>query len=107
MAPTQLEIKVKSLQRLMKEENYYIQEKKDQKELLEKLEADKDVDPYELKKQKEILEDTERLLPTLYSKIKQFKQDLEEYLRTYEGDESTELAFTVVSKANDMLASKA
>lgn len=106
MAPTQLEIKVKSLQRLMKEENYYIQEKKDQKELLEKLEADKDVDPYELKKQKEILEDTERLLPTLYNKIKQFKEDLEGYLKTYEGDESTELALTVVSKADDMLASK-
>ena len=106
MAPTQLEIKVKSLQRLMKEENYYTEEKKDQKELLEKLEADKDVDPYELKKQKEILEDTERLLPTLYTKIKQFKEDLEEYLKTYEGDESTDLAITVVSKADDMLASK-
>lgn len=106
MAPTQLEIKVKSLQRLIKEENYYIQEKKDQKELLEKLKADKEVDPYELKKQKEILEDTERLLPTLYNKIRQFKEDLEEYLKTYEGDENTDLAVTMVSKANDVLASK-
>lgn len=106
MAPTQLEIKVKSLQRLMKEESYYIQEKKDQKELLSKLEADKDVDPYELKKQKEILEDTERLLPTLYTKIQQFKENLEEYVKSYEGDESTDLAKEVAAKADDMLASK-
>ncbi|CAL9737346.1 tubulin-specific chaperone A [Monosporozyma servazzii] len=105
MAPTQLEIKVKSLQRLMKEESYYIQEKKDQKELLSKLEADKDVDPYELKKQKEILEDTERLLPTLYTKIQQFKENLEEYVKSYEGEESTDLAKEVAAKADDMLAS--
>lgn len=106
MAPTPLEIKVKSLQRLMKEESYYIQEKKDQKDLLAKLEADKDVDPYELKKQKEILDDTERLLPTLYTKIQQFKENLEEYLTTYEGDESTDLAKEVVEKSNEMLVNK-
>ncbi|CAL9731151.1 tubulin-specific chaperone A [Monosporozyma unispora] len=106
MAPTQLEIKVKSLERLMKEETYYIQEKVDQEELLFKLEADKDVDPYELKKQKEILEDTERLLPTLYTKIEQFKENLEEYLKSYEGEESTDLAKEVAAKADKLVASK-
>lgn len=103
MAPTQLEIKVKSLQRLMKEETYYIQEKKDQEGLLAKLETDKDVDPYELKKQNEILQDTVRLLPTLYSKIQQFKEDLEEYVKSYEGDESTDLAKEVASSADKLL----
>ena len=40
MAPTQLEIKVRALQRLVKEETYYQQELKEQQQHIEKLKED-------------------------------------------------------------------
>ncbi|EJS41589.1 rbl2p [Saccharomyces arboricola H-6] len=106
MAPTQLDIKVKALQRLTKEEGYYQQELKGQEAHVAKLKEDKTVDPYDLKKQEEVLEDTKRLLPTLYEKIKEFKEDLEQFLQTYQGAEDISDAKTIITSAEELLASK-
>ena len=105
MAPTQLEIKVRALQRLVKEEQFYQQELKDQTEHVEKLKKEKDVDPYDLKKQVEVLEDTQRLLPTIYKKIEEFKEDLQGYLEGYDGSESLDAAKEAIKDAEELLAS--
>ncbi|QLQ81396.1 hypothetical protein HG537_0F01570 [Torulaspora globosa] len=103
MSPSQLEIKVRALQRLVKEESYYQQELKEQTELVEKLKKDKDFDPYDLKKQQEVQKDTENLLPTLYRKIREFKENLEQFLATYQGNESLETAKSAIDSANELL----
>lgn len=106
MAPTQLEIKVKALKRLVKEEGYYQQELKDQEAHVAKLKEDKSVDSYDLKKQEEVLDDTKRLLPTLYEKIKEFKEDLKQFLESYQGTEDVSEAKTVITSAQELVASK-
>lgn len=104
MAPTQLEIKVKALQRLVKEEKYYLQELKDQQKHVKKLKEDSSVDKYDLKKQEEVLNDTERLLPTLYVKIKEFMDNLEEFLESYNGSEDTKEAKEAIEAAKKVLS---
>ncbi|SMN20552.1 similar to Saccharomyces cerevisiae YOR265W RBL2 Protein involved in microtubule morphogenesis, required for protection from excess free beta-tubulin [Maudiozyma saulgeensis] len=104
MAPTQLEIKVKALERLVKEESYYQQEAKDQAAHVENLKNDPKIDPYDLKKQVEVLEDTQRLLPTLYQKIREFKDDLSQFLASYKGIEKTEPATAALESAETLLA---
>ena len=103
MSPSQLEIKVRALQRLVKEEGYYQQELKDQTAHVEKLKKDKDVDPYDLKKQEEVQQDTEKLLPTMYKKIAEFKENLEEYIKSYQGNEELQDAQTAIKKADEEL----
>lgn len=106
MAPTQLEIKVKSLQRLLKEETFYQQELKEQTEHVEKLRQDASVDPYDLKKQVEVMQDTERLLPTLYKKIGEFKENLEGFLKSYQGSEPLDEAHKIIVDTDKMLATQ-
>lgn len=106
MAPTQLEIKVRALQRLVKEEKYYQDELKEETEHVEKMKADKDVDVYDLKKQVELQKDTEKLLPTLYKKIEEFKENLEEYLKSYQGTEELGDAHAAIDDANQLLSSR-
>ncbi|BAO39767.1 tubulin folding cofactor A [Kluyveromyces marxianus] len=105
MAPTQLEIKERALKRLCKEEKFYQKELEDQKEHVKKLEADPSVDSYDLKKQIEVQQDTERLLPELYKKIREFRDDLEKFLESYEGTEDLEPAKAAIAEA-DILLSK-
>lgn len=106
MAPTQLEIKVKALQRLVKEEKYYQEELKEQTEHVERMKADKDVDVYELKKQVEVQQDTEKLLPTLYKKIEEFRDNLEQFLKSYQGTEEVGDAHAGIDAVNNLLASR-
>ncbi|CAR22800.1 Tubulin-specific chaperone A [Lachancea thermotolerans] len=106
MAPSQLEIKVRSLQRLVKEEKYYQQELSDQKAHVENLKANSEVDPYDLKKQVEVLQDTQRLLPALYEKIGQFKEDLVQFTKTYSGSEDLGSSKQVLKEAADLLEQK-
>ena len=103
MAPTQLEIKVKSLERLVKEESYYQQEAKDQIAHIENLKKDPKIDPYDLKKQVEVLEDTKRLLPTLYQKIGEFKDDLTQFVINYKGVENLEPSKIAIKNAEELL----
>lgn len=103
MAPTQLEIKVKALQRLQKEEGFYQQELRDQEAHVASLKERDDVDAYDLKKQIEILEDTKRLLPTLYTKIAEFRDNLSEFVDDYAGSESLEEARSVLESSKEVL----
>ncbi|SCW03319.1 LAFE_0G07800g1_1 [Lachancea fermentati] len=103
MAPTQLEIKVRALQRLVKEEAYYQQDLKEQKERVNDLKSKSEVDPYDLKKQVEVLQDTERLLPTLYDKINQFREDLNQFVQSYKGTEDTAAAKDILKEAEELL----
>lgn len=107
MSPTQLEIKTRALQRLVKEEGYYQQELKEQTEHVERLRKDKSFDPYDLKKQEEVQKDTEKLLPTLYQKIKEFKVNLEQYLESYQGNEDLQAAKAATKSANEVLKANA
>lgn len=106
MAPTQLEIKVRAVQRLVKEEKYYQEELREQTEVVEKMKADKDVDVYDLKKQVELQKDTEKLLPTLYKKIEEFRDNLEEFLKDYQGTEEVGDAHAAIDAANHLLSSR-
>lgn len=106
MAPTQLEIKVRALQRLVKEETYYQEELKEQTAHVESMKTNKDVDVYDLKKQVEVQQDTERLLPALYKKIEEFKDNLEDFLKNYEGTEEVGDAHSAIDAANGLLASR-
>ncbi|QEU59929.1 Rbl2 [Kluyveromyces lactis] len=103
MAPTQLEIKERALKRLCKEEHFYQEELEQQKLHVKKLQSDPSVDPYDLKKQVEVQQDTERLLPELYKKIKQFRDDLDKYLGSYEGTEDLESAKAALKTADELL----
>ncbi|KAL6944905.1 hypothetical protein ACO0QE_002347 [Hanseniaspora vineae] len=86
MPPSKLYIKTKALERLLKEEDYYKKELQDQQDLVNTLKENNSADPYELKKHIEVLQDTERLFPSLYQKIDEFKVDLENYLKEFSKD---------------------
>ncbi|CDO93144.1 unnamed protein product [Kluyveromyces dobzhanskii CBS 2104] len=103
MAPTQLEIKERALKRLCKEEHFYQEELEQQKQHVKKLESDPSVDSYDLKKQVEVQQETERLLPELYTKIKQFRDDLDKYVSTYEGTEDLQPAKAAICTATGLL----
>lgn len=104
MAPTQLEIKERALKRLCKEESFYQKELEEQKQHVKSLEEDPAVDPYDLKKQVEVQQDTERLLPELYKKIEQFKDDLTKFVDSYDGSEDLEPARTALAEAEAILS---
>lgn len=105
MTPTQLQIKTKALQRLLKEELYYKEELRQQQETVAKLKSDPSVDSYDLKKQVQVLNDTERLLPVLYEKIEEFCQDLKNFIEIYEGNESLVDSNELVTEAETLLKS--
>ncbi|KAH3902379.1 related to Tubulin-specific chaperone A [Saccharomycodes ludwigii] len=82
MPPSKLVIKIRSLERLLKEQDYYKNELLQQQKIVNDLKDNPESDPYDLKKQIEVLKDTERIFPTLYNKIDEFKQDLTNYLES-------------------------
>ena len=96
--------RVRSLQRLVKEERYYQQELADQKTHVQGMKNDPEVDSYDLKKQVEVLEDTQRLLPALYEKIGQFKDDLAHFSDNYSGSEDLSSAKAVLKEAEKLLS---
>ncbi|WPK25479.1 hypothetical protein PUMCH_002796 [Australozyma saopauloensis] len=91
MAPSKLEIKVKALQRLLREKEYYEKELKEQEQELENMKQSSR-DEYEIKKQDELVAEAKRMLPELDSKIKQHKAELAKFVEEYKGEESTEEA---------------
>ncbi|ODQ82564.1 hypothetical protein BABINDRAFT_24426, partial [Babjeviella inositovora NRRL Y-12698] len=86
MAPTKLEIKLKSLNRLMKEESLYREELAEQQVVVDNLKAN-NADEYDLKKQIEVLEETRKMIPELLKKVTEHKQALDEFLESYSGEE--------------------
>lgn len=81
MPPSKLYIKVKSLERLLKEESSYKQKYNDQKESYDKLSKNKNSNESDINVAKSLADETGQvLIPQLYSKLEQFENDLDEYL---------------------------
>ncbi|CCG23235.1 Rbl2 protein [Candida orthopsilosis Co 90-125] len=95
MAPTQLQIKVNALKRLIKEKNLYQQEVTEQEQYVNRMKTN-NADEYELKKQVEVLEESQRMVPQVSTRIEQLKKSLQEYLDSYTGDED-------LTEAKDLL----
>lgn len=95
MAPSQLEIKVKALQRLLKERDLYLREIREQRELLDSMRS-ANSDGYEVKKQTEVLGEAKRMIPELERKIQDFKNSLSSFLESYVGDEDTTTASKLI-----------
>lgn len=91
MAPTQLQIKVNALKRLIKEETLYQKEVKEQEQHVATMKKD-NADEYEIKKQIEVLEESQRMVPEITAKINQHKSALAKFLETYNGDEDLSAA---------------
>ncbi|CAK9437265.1 uncharacterized protein LODBEIA_P16430 [Lodderomyces beijingensis] len=93
--PTQLQIKVDALKRVIKEEKLYRQEVAEQDKYVAQMKAN-NADEYEIKKQVEVLEESQRMVPVVGDKIKELKQSLKEYLGTYTGEEDTSEAKSLI-----------
>lgn len=97
MAPSRLEIRVKALVRLLKDEKLYHQELAEQQAVVDAMKA-RGADEYDLKKQIEVLEDTRQMIPALRGKV-------QEALREVEEDRSVgEEAAAAVAAAKALLA---
>lgn len=95
MSPSPLQIKVKALQRLLKEETLYAEEVQQNAEGLERLKS-LGADQYELKRQQQVLDESKRMIPEVKKKITEHKQSLVTFLRSYNGDEDISIAQTLV-----------
>lgn len=96
MSPTQLQIKVKAIERLTKEKKLYAQEVEDQRLLLKDMIAKED-DAYDIRKQEEVLAESEKMIPELESKIRDHKANLVLFLESYDGEEDTSTATKLVT----------
>lgn len=99
MAPTLLQIKVKALQRLLKEKNLYADEVQEHVRTLEQMKST-GADDYEIKKHSQVLEESKRMVPELEKKIKEHRQSLVEFLKNYNGEEDTTIAEALIQEAN-------
>lgn len=91
MSPTPLEIKVKAVERLMKEKNIYYEEVANNSRVLN-LMISSDADSYDIGKQKLILEESERMAVEIEAKISVYKTNLAKFLESYAGNENLEAA---------------
>ncbi|CDK27941.1 unnamed protein product [Kuraishia capsulata CBS 1993] len=93
MAPSTAQIKANALTRLVKEKKLYYQELEEHKQELERLQKQPDSE-YEVKVQQRIVDETQRLIPTLDTKIETTLNGLKEYLADNKdtlGEEDTAL----------------
>lgn len=91
MSPTQLQIKVKALERLISEKSFYCKEVKEYAQSLDQMKS-AGADVYEVRKQAQVLEESQRMVPELERKIKEHTRSLSDFLKTYDGDEDTAIA---------------
>lgn len=91
MSPTSLEIKVKAVERLVKEKNIYHDEVSNNSRVLI-LMISSDADSYDIGKQKLILEESERMVLQIEDKIRLYKANLAKFLESYAGNENLEAA---------------
>lgn len=101
MAPSQLQIKVNALKRLMKEQALYKKEAEaDAKRVEQAKEEGKD--EYEIKKMNEVLQETQKMVPELNKKIQTTLNGLKELLSS-DLDEDTTSAKEVAEEAEKFL----
>ncbi|KIW41892.1 hypothetical protein, variant [Exophiala oligosperma] len=84
MAPSQIQVAISSLQRLLNEENSYYKEQEQQESRIAKLEKDKtDADgnrEFTLRQERQALEETKKVIPTLRERITSAREKLENML---------------------------
>ncbi|KIW20906.1 hypothetical protein PV08_01485 [Exophiala spinifera] len=105
MAPSQIQVVISSLQRLLKEENSYYKEQEQQEARIAKLEKDKtDEDgnrEFTLKQERQALEETKKVIPTLRERITNTREKLENMLDTAGSDEERDAAVQVLKAAKE------
>ncbi|KAH7727229.1 tubulin binding cofactor A [Aphelenchoides avenae] len=100
-----LQIKVNTLKRLVKEHAYYMKDAEKSAEKIEQMKNDPAIDQYNVKKAQEILQETRQMLPLIASKGKKAADELSQFISSNQAAlEGTEQ----LGKAKDELeASKA
>lgn len=96
MPPSQLQVKVNALKRLIKEEKLYQQEVTEQEQYVKSMQLN-NADEYEIKKQIEVLQESQRMVPEITTKIFQHKEALKAFLDSFKGDEDTSAAKELVA----------
>lgn len=99
MPPSQLQVKVNALKRLIKEEKLYQQEVTEQEQYVKSMQL-KNADEYEIKKQIEVLQESQRMVPEITTKISQHKEALKAFLDSFKGDEDTSAAKELVAQVH-------
>ncbi|GEQ66528.1 hypothetical protein JCM33374_g191 [Metschnikowia sp. JCM 33374] len=97
MPPSQLQIQLKALERLIKEKNLYSRDAENESIRLQEMKAEM-VDVYEIKKQEEVLRESIRMVPEIEAKIEIFKRKLTDLLANYEGDENLDVAKDLLNR---------
>ncbi|KAK7890003.1 tubulin folding cofactor A [Exophiala xenobiotica] len=105
MAPSQLQVAISSLKRLLKEEASYYKEQEQQKTRIANLEKDKtDEDgnrDFTLKQERQALEETKKVIPTLRERITSAREKLENMLDMAGNDEERDAAVQVLKAAKE------
>ncbi|KAA8916488.1 hypothetical protein TRICI_001351 [Trichomonascus ciferrii] len=101
MAPSQLQIKVNALKRLMKEQALYKKEAESDAKRVEQA-KEEGKDEYEIKKMNEVLQETQQMVPELNKKIQTTLNGLKDLLSS-DIDEDTTAAKEVVQEAEQFL----
>lgn len=101
MAPSQLQIKVNALKRLMKEQALYKKEAAADAQRVEQA-KEEGKDEYEIKKMNEVLQETQKMVPELNKKIQTTLDGLKDLLSS-DLDEDTSAAKEVVQEAEGFL----
>lgn len=96
MSPTQVQIKVNALKRLIKEKNLYGQEVLEQENFVNHMKAT-NADEYEIKKQLQVLEESQRMIPELNDKITEHRKELQKFVESYSGEEDLTEAKSLLS----------
>ncbi|EHY59468.1 tubulin folding cofactor A [Exophiala dermatitidis] len=105
--PSQLQIAISSLQRLLKEEASYYKEQSQQEARIAKLEKEGTGDDddgnreFQLKQEKKALEETKAMIPTLRERITSAREKLESYLDTATNEEERNKAVEVLKQAKE------
>lgn len=89
----QLTIKLKTIERLIKEVNYYKSEVQENQQKLQQMKQDPNKDQYDTKKFQEVLDESHMMVPDSESRLGKAVEDLKafrvQYLSSVEGDDST------------------
>ncbi|KAJ9615195.1 tubulin folding cofactor A [Cladophialophora chaetospira] len=105
MAPSQIQIAISSLQRLLKEEQSYFKEQAQQEGRINKLEnqanGSDENHEYQLKQERKALEETKAVIPQMRDRITNAREKLENMLDTATNEEERNTAVEILKKAKE------
>lgn len=95
MAPTKLDIKVNAVKRLQKEVKVYQDELVEQENSVCKMKETQE-DPFLITKQEQLVKETRSMIEEVKRKSEEQKSNLSKFLDTYDGDEDTSIAVSLI-----------